>query len=81
MDERTIELILIDVIKKLTIENDIKLLDSQKLATSVFFSFVQGVLNNDEDNDEKIEDIKYCVKYINEHEKLFKDFGNDKNDL
>lgn len=76
MDEYTIELILIDVVKKLTMENDIKLLDSQKLATSVFFSFVQGVLNNDEDNDEKIKDIRYCTEYINQHEKLFKDFNN-----
>lgn len=75
MDEETIESILIEVIKELTKEDNLKLLDSQKLATSIFFSFVQGVLNNEEDNDEKIKDIKYCVDYINQHEKLFKNFG------
>lgn len=75
MDEETIESILIEVIKELTKEDNLKLLNSQKLATSIFFSFVQGVLKNEEDNDEKIKDIRYCVKYINQHEKLFKNFG------
>jgi len=75
MDEQTIESILIEVTKELVKEDNLKLLDSQKLATSIFFSFAQGVLNNEEDNDEKIKDIRYCVDYINQHEKLFKNFG------
>lgn len=76
MDEETAELIIIDVVKGLTQEENLKFLDSQKLATSIFSSFVQGVLKNDEDNDEKIKDIQFCIDYINQHENLFKDFNN-----
>ena len=74
MDEDEIERILGYVVQELTKEENLWRLDQQRLATSIFFSFVQGVLNNKENNDEKIESIRYCVDYIKRNETSFKDF-------
>ena len=54
MDTDDIDLILIDIIKEFTQPENLHILDSQKLASSIFFSFAVGVLKNDDDVEEKL---------------------------
>lgn len=75
MDTDEIDLILIDIVKEFTKPEAQEILNSQKLGSSIFFSFSEGVFNNEEDNDDKIDSLVYCMQWIREHESLFKNYG------
>lgn len=80
MEEDDIDLILIEIIKEFTKEENFPILDSQKLGSSIFFSFAQGVLKNDEDNDDKINNLIYCTQWLREHDKLLENFNSNTGD-
>ena len=80
MDTDDIDLILIDIIKEFTQPENLYILDSQKLASSIFFSFAVGVLKNDDDVEEKLENLKYCMSWILDHEDLLKNFKGESNE-
>lgn len=80
MEEYDIDLILIEIIKEFTKEENLKILDSQKLGSSIFFSFAQGVLNNEDDNDEKVRNLIYCTEWLRDHDKLLENFNNGDKD-
>lgn len=75
MNDDDIDVILIDIIKEFTQKENLKILDEQKLASSIFFSFALGVLNNDDDEIEKLDNLQYCVEWLRDHEDLLNNFG------
>lgn len=80
MHEDDIDLILIEIIKEFTKPDNLKILDSQKLASSIFFSFAQGVLHNEDDEEEKISNLVYCTEWLREHDKLLENFNSQTGD-
>ena len=80
MDTDDIDLILIDIIKEFTQPENLHVLDSQKLASSVFFSFAVGVFKNDDNVEEKLESLRYCMSWILDHEDVLKGFKGEKNE-
>ena len=42
------------------------------MATSVFWSFALGVINNDEFSDDKIISLTYAIQWLRDNEKLLK---------
>ena len=80
MDTDDIDLILIDIIKEFTQPENLHILDSQKLASSIFFSFAVGVFKNDDDVEEKLKNLKYCMSWILDHEDILKNFKGESNE-
>ena len=80
MDTDDIDLVLIDIIKEFTQPENLHILDSQKLASSIFFSFAVGVLKNDDDVEEKLKNLKYCMAWILDHEDVLKNFKGESNE-
>lgn len=82
MDDEEIDKILIEIVQEFVKPENQKQLDHQKLASSIFYSFAIGVLNNDEFEDEKIYNLQYVIEWLQEKEDLLAGFNmrND-NDL
>ena len=81
MNEEEIEAILLDIIKEFVKPKNQKLLDNQKLASSVFYSFTIGVLNNNEFDEDKISDLLYVVDWLRDNEEALAGFNSEvKND-
>lgn len=76
MDTSDIDFILIDIIKEFTKPESQKILYNQRLGSSIFFSFADGVLRNDEDNDDKIDALSYSMQWIRDHESLLNNYGD-----
>lgn len=75
MEPEHIDNILIEITREFTKpQNFNRILNEQVLANAIFYSFVIGVLNNDEDEYDKIEDIQYVKEWIEEKEHLLKGF-------
>ena len=79
MQDEEIDAILIDIVRKFVKPENQKQLDHQKLASSIFYSFAIGVLNNDEYEDEKIYNLQYVIAWLQEKEDLLAGF-NTRND-
>ena len=82
MEDEQIEQILLEIVQEFVKPENQVLLDNQKLASSIFYSFAIGVLNNDEFEDEKIYNLQYVIEWLQEKEDLLAGFSvrND-NDL
>ena len=63
--------------KKIAMVNK-KQLDHQKLASSIFYSFAIGVLNNDDNNDEKIANLQYVVEWLQDSEEILAGYNEVK---
>ena len=75
MDDEYIEEILIEITKEFTKpQNFNRLIEEQVLANAIFYSFAIGALNNDEDDSDTIEALKYVVQWIEDKEHLLKGF-------
>lgn len=75
MEPEHIDNILIEITREFTQpQNFNRILNEQVLANAIFYSFVVGVLNNDEDEYDKIDDIQYVKEWIEEKEHLLKGF-------
>ena len=82
METDDIDDILIEIVKNFTQpQNFQRILNDQVLANAIFYSFAIGALNNDEDEYDTVEALKYVIKWIEEKEHLLKGFKvDDKND-
>ena len=81
MNEEEIEQILLEIVGEFVKPENQKQLDNQKLASSVFFSFAIGVLNNNEFDEDKINDLLYVVDWLREREDVLAGFNSEvKND-
>lgn len=80
MNPDDIDFILIDIVKEFIKPESQKILYQQRLGSSIFFSFADGILRNDEDNDDKIDALVYSMQWIRDHESLLNNYGesNDK---
>ena len=78
MESEYIEEVLIEITKEFTKPQNFKrLVDEQVLANAIFYSFAYGALNNDEDDHDTIESLKYVIKWIEGKEHLLKGFKVD----
>lgn len=77
MNEEDIEQILLEIIQEFVKPENQKQLDNQKLASSVFFSFAIGVLNNNEFEVDKINDLLYVVDWLREREDVLAGFNSE----
>ena len=77
MNDEEIEQILLEIIEEFIKPENQKQLDNQKLASSVFFSFAIGVLNNNEFNEDKIDDLLFVVDWLREHEDVLAGFNSE----
>ena len=75
MDDEEIDKILIEIVQEFVKPANQKQLDHQKLASSIFYSFAIGVLNNDEYEDEKIYDLQYVIEWLQNREDLLSGFN------
>ena len=81
MQNEEIENILLEIVSEFIKPKNQKQLDNQKLASSIFYSFAIGVLNNDEYEIDKIEDLKYVIEWLQDHEEDLAGFNSEvKND-
>lgn len=77
MNEEEIEEILLEIIQEFVKPENQKTLDNQKLASSVFFSFAIGVLNNNEFDEDKISDLLYVVDWLRDNEQILAGFNSE----
>lgn len=77
MNEEEIEEILLEIIQEFVKPENQKTLDNQKLASSVFFSFAIGVLNNNEFDEDKISDLLYVVDWLRDNEEILAGFNSE----
>lgn len=77
MNEEEIEEILLEIVKEFIKPANQKQLDNQKLASSIFYSFAIGVLNNDEFEVDQINDLKYVIDWLQLHEEELAGFNSE----
>lgn len=70
MIEEEIDKILLEITEEFIKPKNRKQLDHQKLASSIFYSFTIGVLNNDDYDDEKISNLQYVVDWLQDNEEI-----------
>ena len=70
MIEEEIDKILLEITEEFVKPKNRKQLDHQKLASSIFYSFAIGVLNNDDYDDEKIANLQYVVDWLQDNEEI-----------
>lgn len=77
MNDEEIEEILLQIVQEFVKPENQKQLDNQKLASSVFYSFAIGVLNNNEYEIDKINDLLFAVDWLREHEDALAGFNSE----
>lgn len=78
MIEDRIDQILLEITEEFIKPQNSKQLDHQKLASSIFYSFAIGVLNNDDFDDEKISNLQYAVDWLKDSEEILAGYGEVK---
>ena len=78
MIEEDIDEILLKITEEFIKPQIRKQLDHQKLASSIFYSFAIGVLNNDDNNDEKIANLQYVVEWLQDSEEILAGYNEVK---
>lgn len=77
MNEDEIDEILLQITQEFIKPENQKQLDHQKLASSIFYSFAIGTLNNDEFNDAKIDDLLYVIDWLQQNEETLAGFNSE----
>lgn len=75
MFEEDIEEILLKIVEEFVKPENQNQLDNQKLASSIFYSFAVGTLQNDEFAEDKINDLLYVIEWLQEKEDLLAGFN------
>ena len=75
METEDIDNILIEIVKEFTKpQNFQRIMDEQVLANAIFYSFAIGALNNNDDDEDTVEALKYVIDWIENKEHLLKGF-------
>ena len=77
MNEEEIEEILLEIVKEFIKPANQKQLDNQKLASSIFYSFAIGVLNNNEFDEDKVSDLLCVIDWLQLHEEELAGFNSE----
>ena len=72
MEEEEVSQILIEIVGEFIKKENSEFLEEQKMATSVFWSFALGVIQNDEFSEDKIISLTYAVQWLRDNEHLLK---------
>lgn len=75
MLEEDIEEILLKIVEEFVKPENQEQLDNQKLASSIFYSFAVGTLQNNEFAEDKIDDLIYVIEWLQEREGLLAGFN------
>lgn len=75
MLEEDIDAILLKIVEEFIKPENAVFLEEQKLASSIFYSFAIGTLNGNEMIEEQIDNLKYVVEWIHEHENILKGYN------
>lgn len=70
MLDEEIDEILLHITEEFLQPKSQKLLEHQKLASSIFYSFAVGVINNDEYDSEKISNLEYVIQWLKDNEEI-----------
>ena len=65
-----IDNIVLSIVQEFVKPENYHRLDEQKLASSIFYSFAIGVLNNNEIDEEKINNLQYVVEWLQEKKNI-----------
>lgn len=77
MDIEEIDEIILQIVSEFVKPENKEYLDEQKLASSIFYSFAIGVLNNNEIDEEKINNLQYVVEWLQEKKNILKNYGKE----
>lgn len=77
MDIEEIDEIILEIVSEFVKSENKQYLDEQKLASSIFYSFAVGVLNNNEIDEEKINNLQYAVEWLQDKEKILKNYNRE----
>lgn len=77
MDIEEIDEIILEIVSEFVKPENKQYLDEQKLASSIFYSFAVGVLNNNEIDEEKINNLQYAVEWLQDKEKILKNYNRE----
>ena len=75
MDTEDIDNIVLSIVQEFVKPENYYRLDEQKLASSIFYSFAIGVLNSNEIDEEKIYNLQYVVRWLQEKEDILKGYN------
>lgn len=75
MLEEEIDAILLKIVEEFIKPENSSFIEEQKLASSIFYSFAVGTLNGDEIVEEKIDNLKYVIDWIHDHENILKGYN------
>lgn len=75
MDAEDIDNIILSIVQEFVKPENHHRLDEQKLASSIFYSFAIGVLNSNEIDEEKIYNLQYVVRWLQEKEDILKGYN------
>ena len=75
MLEEDIDAILLKIVEEFIKPENASFIEEQKLASSIFYSFAVGTINGDEVVEEKIDNLKYVIDWIHDHEGILKGYN------
>ena len=75
MLEEDIDAILLKIVEEFIKPENAIFIEEQKLASSIFYSFAVGTLNGDEIVEEQIDNLKYVIDWISDHENVLKGYN------
>ena len=78
MLDEDIDAILIDIVEEFLKPKNQQQLEHQKLASSIFYSFAIGVINNDEYDSEKISNLQYVIEWLQDNKDLLAGYNEVK---
>lgn len=75
MLEEDIDAILLKIVEEFIKPENAQFIEEQKLASSIFYSFAIGTINGDEIVEEQINNLKYVIDWIHDHEDILKGYN------
>lgn len=70
MENEELSLIIEEVLDEISRPEYMPEIEVQKLATALFYSVGLGILNNNDSDSEKVENLKFLADYVRIHDEL-----------
>jgi hypothetical protein len=70
MENEELRVIIEEVLDEISRPENRPAIEVQKLATALFYSVGLGILNNNDSDSEKVENLKFLASYIRVHDEL-----------